>query len=84
MLQHPLTRERGDGDTWDARLLRDLTLEQLSSLMCLGLHTDGTVFDTGKQKSYTPVVLQWLNLPPGVRQSFGGLLLLGVFPPKVD
>lgn len=82
LLHSPITRERGDGDIWD-HLLRDMSDEDKLTHMCMILHTDGTVLDKGKQRSYTPVVFQWLNLPPGVRQSFGGLLLLAVFPPKV-
>jgi len=83
LLRSPLTREKGDGDTWDAGLLKGKTRAEMLAQQCLGMHTDGTVLDSGKQRSFTPVVFQWFQLPPGIRQSFGGLLLYAVFPPKV-
>ncbi len=44
---------------------------------------DATVIDTWKETSYTPGVGQVLFLPPHMRQTASGYLLLMVLPPKV-
>lgn len=48
-----------------------------------GFSSDGCVFQSWKKRTYTPNVIQMLNLPPSVRTSFGGMVMLAVFPPKV-
>ncbi len=44
---------------------------------------DATVINTWKETSYTPGVGQILLLPPHMRQTASGYLLLMVLPPKV-
>jgi hypothetical protein len=56
-------------------------------LFCLSLNSfssDASVLQTWKGRSFTPCVGQLLSLPPHLRQTTLGYLLLGVFPPKVQ
>ena len=64
------------------------TLHLLLAYQCYSFHcyrfsSDGTVLETWQETSYTPVVSQILSLPPYMRQTYNGHLLLGVMPPKV-
>lgn len=79
---YPLTRSKGDGDVWDGKLLKNWTEEDIRSKTALAMSSDAAVMQTWKQTSWTPVVAQMLKLPPHLRTTFHGYLLLGMFPPS--
>lgn len=51
--------------------------------MALSVCCDASVFEKGKQLSYTPITVEILNLPPRVRQNEAAQFVMGVMPPKV-
>ena len=84
LFQYPNTRKPGDGDVWDADVMKDQSIRYLGkNVIHLGLSSDGAMYETWTKNTFTPVVCQNLNWPPGPRTCFGGLWLLAVFPPKV-
>ena len=83
-LKYPISRETGDGDVWDGALLKDWTDEMKTNVLPLAFSSDGTVLQKWKQLSFTPCVVQLLSLPPHLRQSSLGYLLLALLPPKAS
>jgi hypothetical protein len=82
-LKYPVVRTKGEGDIWDARLLRNMSEDEMMSTAQLIITCDASVFKKGKSVSYTPVVASWANLPPWLRFSRAGVLFLGLLPEKV-
>ena len=82
-MQYPLVRVPGDGDCWDANVLRDTSMETRANTLFFMATTDGAVFKTGKKQTFTPCTGQLLNLPPRLRTSFAGMFLFGMMPEKV-
>jgi hypothetical protein len=82
-LRHPIERTRGDGDIWDGEHLKDWTDAMKKNILPLAFSSDATVLQTWKERSFTPCVVQLLSLPPHLRQTSLGYLLLAVLPPKV-
>lgn len=80
---YPINREKGDGDVWDGEILKQWTDLMIRKIIALSFSSDGTVLQNWKERSFTPCVGQFLNLPPHLRQSSLGYLLLAVLPPKV-
>ena len=68
------------GDMWDEDELKNTTTNQRLSTVYVLTGSDGCVL---KNTSYTPMVGQWMNTHPAHRQSFDGMLLFALFPPKV-
>jgi hypothetical protein len=79
-----VTRKPGDydGDVWDGTLLSNLTEDAKENTLHLGMCSDFCVFRTSTGESVGPVNAMMYNLPPPIRTSFTGLLLMGVIPPK--
>lgn len=81
-MQYPMLRVPGDGDCWDAEILRHTTMATRASTLFFMNTTDGAVFVTGKSKTFTPCTAQCLNLPPRMRTTFAGMFLFGIMPEK--
>ena len=71
-LRYPLHREKGDGDCWDAELLKLWTDLQKMTVLPICFSSDAAVLQMWKQRSFTPVVAQLLSLPPHLRTTFHG------------
>ena len=71
-LRYPLHREPGDGDCWDAELLKLWTELKKMTVLPLCWSSDAAVLQMWKQRSFTPVVAQLLSLPPHLRTTFHG------------
>jgi hypothetical protein len=69
-----------DGDVWAGSGLIDMTEVERRSTIMLQFSTDSAVFQQTLSVSATPVVAEILNLPPGLRQRFGSMLVFGVIP----
>lgn len=82
-MRYPLDRKEGDGDVWDGELLRKWTKEMILKIIPLAFSSDATVLQVWKGLSFTPCVGQVLTLPPHLRQSSLGYILMAVLPPKV-
>lgn len=82
-LLYVTTRQRGDGDVFDGDLLRSRDPQDLVNKVLLSLTGDSTVIQTFRNKSYTPLVLRYLNLPPHLRHTHQGLMVWAILPPKV-
>jgi hypothetical protein len=83
LFQYPHTRTPGDGDIWDAEVMKNRGYAEGKNVIELVLSSDAAVYESWTKHSFTPVVVQNMNWPPAVRKCFGGLWLLAVFPPKV-
>ena len=81
---YPIDREKDDGDVWDGNLLKAWTIEMMRKIIPLAFSSDATVLQSWKERSFTPCVGQFLSLPPHLRQSSLGYMLLAVLPPKVQ
>ena len=75
LLHYP--RDRGDGDVWDAALYNNLS--RLDD-MCFSITCDGATLQKTRNVSWTPIILRWLNLPPHVRTTAGGMFLWAHLP----
>ena len=82
-MRYPLDRDKGDGDVWDGKLLKEWTDEMILKIIPLVFSSDATVLQAWKNKSFTPCVGQLLSMPPHYRQSSLGYILMAVLPPKV-
>ena len=82
-LKYPTYREPGDGDVWDGELLKEWSTEMRTNVLPFAFSSDATVLQKWKQVSFTPCVVQLLSLPPHLRQTSLGYLLLALLPPKV-
>ena len=81
--QYACSRTDVDGDIWDARSGRAISMPRRHDVAFLGLSTDGTEFGHTKSASLTPFVATVLNFPPAMRTTFSAVLLLALFPEKV-
>ena len=52
-------------------------------ILPMAFSSDAAILQAWKKNSFTPVVGQLLSLPPHLRQTFHGYLLLGMLPPKI-
>lgn len=75
LLHYP--RDQGDGDVWDAALYNNLS--RLDD-MCFSITCDGATLQKTRNVSWTPIILRWLNLPPHVRTTAGGMFLWAHLP----
>ena len=82
---YPIYRDSNEitGDVWDGDLLKVWTDEMKRDILPLAFSSDGTVLQKWKERSFTPCVGQFLSLPPHLRQTSMGYMLLAVLPPKV-
>lgn len=78
-LQYACDYKRGDGDLWEGSLFSKIPVERRADTLYLVSCTDGAVVETWKNVSYTPWLCAIANLPPQVRQSSTGLLLLALW-----
>ena len=81
--QYAVDRTETDGDFWDARKGRSITMQRRLDVFFLGLSTDATEFGHTKSASLTPFVAVVLNFPPSMRTKFSAVLILALFPEKV-
>jgi hypothetical protein len=81
--QYAVERTETDGDMWDARKGRAISMERRRDVFFLGLSTDATEFGHTKSASLTPFVAVVLNFPPSMRTTFSAVLILALFPEKV-
>jgi hypothetical protein len=65
---------------WDALLLKGWTKRQMLDVLPIAFSSDAAVLQMWKQHSFTPIVGQLLSLPPHLRLTFHGYMLLGMFP----
>lgn len=83
LMDYPQTRDRGDGDVWDAGVLRGIDPDKRINTICMSVCTDGSVLKRYRNDSYTPFLVRILNLPPYVRTKSSALILWAMVPPKV-
>ena len=81
--QYAVVRDENDGDIWDARVGRAISMQRRHDVVFLGLSTDATEFGHTKSASLTPFVGMVLNFPPSMRTTFSAVLILALFPEKV-
>jgi hypothetical protein len=77
-------RDPGDGDMWDGAQGRSISMQRRRDVFFLGLSSDATEFGHTKSASLTPFVALVLNFPPSMRTTFSAIMLLAVFPEKVN
>jgi len=70
-----------DGDVWAGSRLHGV---DITSTMCLSLTADAAVIETFRSRSYTPVIVRLLNLPPHIRVTAAGLFLWAEVPPNTN
>jgi hypothetical protein len=75
-MRYPGHREPGDGDCWDAWLLKFWTDIQKLTVLPISFSSDAAVLQVWKQRSFTPVVGQLLSLPPHLRTTFHGMVYI--------
>lgn len=65
-LLYPTTRQRGDGDCWDGMAMRGIEADKE---ICLSVTCDGAVLYKWKDRSWCPILVRILNLPPESRHN---------------
>jgi hypothetical protein len=82
-MTYPNSEECMSNDVWVNGSLQHTSEQQRSDTLYLSMSSDSCVLQGWKGKSFTPVVCRIMNLPPHLRHTFAGFLLLGMLPPKV-
>jgi hypothetical protein len=72
-----------DGDVWEGSVLRNEPKEKRRRILYFSWCNDAAIFQSYRMLSFSPWVMECLNLPPNQRHSFSGLFFLALLPPNV-
>ena len=72
-----------DGDSWDGKQLRNVTLKDRETVLFFSWCNDGAVFKHFIKESSSPWVMECLNISPKHRYTFGALFFVAMLPKSI-
>jgi hypothetical protein len=72
-----------DGDVWDGKVMKKVSLEERVFTIFFGWCNDAAVFKRFKEESFSPWVMECFNIAPEHRYTFACLFFVALLPQSV-